>query len=78
MHASGPAKNVLLWHVHGSWTQAFVAGRHRYLIPVAADRGADGIGLAGRKWPNAREIALGELAGQDIDLVVLQLPYARM
>ncbi|ORW91567.1 glycosyl transferase [Mycobacterium sp. IEC1808] len=72
---SGSAKNVLLWHVHGSWTQAFVAGRHRYLIPVADDRGADGIGLAGRKWPNAHEIAIGELAGQHIDLVVLQRPH---
>jgi hypothetical protein len=70
----GRAKRVLVWHVHGSWAQAFVAGRHRYLIPVAADRGADGIGLAGRSWPNAREIALEELAGEDIDLVVLQRP----
>jgi glycosyl transferase family 1 len=71
----GSAKNVLVWHVHGSWTQAFVAGRHRYLIPVAPDRGADGIGLAGRTWPNAREIALDELGHQDIDLVVLQRPH---
>lgn len=54
--------------------QAFVAGGHRYLIPVAADRGADGIGLAGRSWPNAREIALEDLAHEDIDLVVLQRP----
>ncbi|OBG29629.1 glycosyltransferase [Mycobacterium sp. 852002-51057_SCH5723018] len=74
MFNSGPAKNVLLWHIHGSWTQAFVAGRHRYLIPVSPDRGADGIGLAGRSWPNAREIALDELGQQDIDLVVLQRP----
>lgn len=74
MLSSGPAKNVLLWHVHGSWTQAFVAGRHRYLIPVAPDRGHDGIGLAGRSWPGAREIALEELGRQDIDLVVLQRP----
>lgn len=70
----GRAKRILVWHVHGSWTQAFVAGGHRYLIPVAADRGADGIGLAGRSWPNAREIALENLAHEDIDLVVLQRP----
>lgn len=75
MLASGGAKNVLLWHVHGSWTQAFVAGRHRYLIPVAADRGEAGIGLAGRSWPQAREIPLEELADQDIDLVILQRPH---
>ncbi|OBG71916.1 MULTISPECIES: glycosyltransferase [unclassified Mycobacterium] len=75
MLASGGPKNVLLWHVHGSWTQAFVAGRHRYLMPVAADRGEAGIGLAGRSWPHAREIPLEELAGQDIDLVILQRPH---
>jgi hypothetical protein len=74
MLSPGRAKRVLVWHVHGSWTQAFVAGRHRYLIPVAADRGEDGIGLAGRRWPNARETALEDLAGEDIDLVVLQRP----
>ncbi|UGU22409.1 glycosyltransferase [Mycobacterium avium] len=69
------AKNVLVWHVHGSWTQSFVAGRHRYLIPVAPDRGPDGIGLAGRCWPNAREVAFEDLADRDIDLVVLQRPH---
>ncbi|WP_406816688.1 glycosyltransferase [Mycobacterium sp. M23085] len=68
------AKRILVWHVHGSWAQAFVAGRHRYLIPVASDRGTDGIGLAGRSWPNAREITLENLAHEDIDLVVLQRP----
>ncbi|MCV7198673.1 hypothetical protein H7J74_19635 [Mycobacterium angelicum] len=67
-------KNVLVWHVHGSWTQALVAGRHRYLIPVAADHGADGLGLAGRSWPNAREVALEDLRHCDIDVVVLQRP----
>jgi Glycosyl transferases group 1 len=74
MFSAGPAKNVLLWHVHGSWTEAFVAGRHRYLIPVAPDRGADGVGLTGRSWPNAREIPLKELGGHDVDMVVLQRP----
>ena len=29
---------VLLWHVHGSWTTAFVSGRHEYLLPVTPDR----------------------------------------
>lgn len=74
MLGPGRAKRILVWHVHGSWTQAFVAGGHRYLIPVAADRGADGIGLAGRSWPDAGEIALEGLAHEDIDLVVLQRP----
>ncbi|OJZ75334.1 glycosyl transferase [Mycobacterium paraffinicum] len=71
----GRAKNVLVWHVHGSWTQSFVAGRHHYLVPVAADRGEGGIGLAGRSWPNAREVSLEELGREDIDLVVLQRPH---
>ena len=26
--------NILLWHVHGSWTTSFVQGKHRYLVPV--------------------------------------------
>ncbi|VBA59739.1 glycosyltransferase [Mycobacterium attenuatum] len=69
------AKTVLVWHVHGSWTQAFVAGRHRYLIPLAAEGGAQGRGLAGRSWPHAREVALEELGRHDIDVVVLQNPH---
>lgn len=72
---ASPIRNVLLWHVHGAWTQSFVAGRHRYLIPVSAEGGADGRGLAGRRWPNAVEIQLDELGRQDIDLVVLQNPH---
>ncbi len=25
---------ILLWHVHGAWTTAFVHGRHDYVVPV--------------------------------------------
>lgn len=63
---------MLIWHVHGSWTESFVAGRHRYLIPVNSDRDADGRGVAGRTWPQAREIRVEDLADIDVDLVVLQ------
>jgi len=35
---------ILVWHVHGSWTTAFVEGRHDYLIPVTPDRDSDGLG----------------------------------
>jgi hypothetical protein len=43
---------ILLWHVHGSWTTAFVQGRHRYLVPVVPDRGPDGRGRAQTwRWP---------------------------
>ncbi|BBX70263.1 glycosyl transferase [Mycolicibacterium psychrotolerans] len=67
-------RNVLIWHVHGSWTESFVAGRHRYLIPVDEHRDADGRGLAGRQWPQAREVRVEDLPGTDVDLVVLQRP----
>jgi hypothetical protein len=69
------ARSILLWHVHGSWTESFVSGRHRYLIPVTSDHGPDGRGLAGRNWRNAREIPAESLGGQDIDVVVLQRPH---
>ncbi len=65
---------MLIWHVHGAWTESFVAGQHRYLIPVNAARDDDGRGLAGRVWPRAREVPLEDLHDTDIDLVVLQRP----
>jgi glycosyltransferase involved in cell wall biosynthesis len=68
--------NVLLWHVHGSWTTAFVAGGHRVLIPVLPDRGPDGRGRA-RTWewpPNAVEVTPRETAEADVDVVILQRP----
>jgi hypothetical protein len=36
--------NVLVWHVHGSWTTAFVQGPHTYLIPATPERGPWGTG----------------------------------
>lgn len=69
----GP-RTVLAWHVHGSWMSSLVAGGHRYLVPVAADRGPDGRGLAGRDWPSAHEVTLTALRDSDIDVVVLQRP----
>lgn len=68
-------RSVLLWHVHGSWTQAFVQGRHRYLLPVNDTRNTDGLGLAGRQWPSAEEVRLDDLRDRDVDLVVLQRPH---
>jgi glycosyltransferase involved in cell wall biosynthesis len=67
---------VLLWHVHGSWTTAFVHGRHEYLLPVLPDRGPDGLGRARTwDWPDAvRERSPQQLRGQHIDAVVLQRP----
>jgi glycosyltransferase involved in cell wall biosynthesis len=66
--------NVLLWHVHGSWTTAFVAGDHDYLIPVLPDRAPDGLGRARTwNWPaSAREVTPDQLREEDVDVVVLQ------
>ena len=65
---------VLVWHVHGSWTTAFVEGDHEYLIPVVPGRGPDGLGRARTwDWPaSAREVTPEELRDEDVDVVVLQ------
>jgi hypothetical protein len=65
---------VLLWHVHGSWTTAFVEGNHEYLIPVTPGRDPDGLGRARTwDWPaSAREVTPAQLRTEDVDVVVLQ------
>ena len=67
---------VLLWHVHGAWTTAFVHGRHEYLIPTLPDRGPDGRGRARTyAWPErAVELTPEEATTADVDVVVLQRP----
>jgi hypothetical protein len=67
---------VLLWHVHGSWTTAFVQGPHEYLIPVTPERGPDGLGRARTyPWPgSAVEITREQAARAEVDVVVLQRP----
>jgi glycosyltransferase involved in cell wall biosynthesis len=67
---------ILLWHVHGSWTTAFVQGAHEYVVPVLPDRGPDGRGRA-RTWswpPTVVEATPEQLADAGVDLVVLQRP----
>jgi glycosyltransferase involved in cell wall biosynthesis len=66
--------NILLWHVHGSWTTAFVQGGHRYLLPVVPDRGPDGRGRARTwDWPDgAVERTPAQLRDEDVDVVILQ------
>jgi hypothetical protein len=68
---------ILLWHVHGSWTTAFVQGSHDYLLPVVPDRGADGRGRARTwDWPaSVEELPPERLRDADVDLVVLQRPH---
>jgi hypothetical protein len=66
---------ILLWHVHGSWTTAFVQGAHEYLLPVVPDRGPDGLGRARTwDWPaSADELTPEQLRDAPApDVVVLQ------
>jgi hypothetical protein len=67
-------RSLLVWHVHGSWMESFVAGQHRYVIPVNPAKDADGRGLMGRNWPRAQEVSVDQLRDEDIDLVILQRP----
>ena len=68
---------ILLWHVHGAWTTAFVHGRHEYVVPVLPDRGPDGVGIARTyAWPDGvRELPPEALRDERFDLVVLQRPH---
>jgi glycosyltransferase involved in cell wall biosynthesis len=66
--------NILLWHVHGSWTTSFVQGKHRYVIPVNEARDAWGRGRAETfDWPpSVVELPLEEI--RDVDVAVVQRP----
>lgn len=68
---------VLLWHVHGAWTTAFVQGDHEYVVPVVHDRGPDGVGIAQTyDWPDTvTELPLEQIAEEDFDIVVYQRPH---
>lgn len=68
---------VLLWHVHGSWTTAFVEGQHDYVVPVTPDRGPDGVGRARSwTWPaTVRELPPESLETEPFDVVILQRPH---
>jgi glycosyltransferase involved in cell wall biosynthesis len=68
---------ILFWHVHGSWTTAFVQGPHTYIVPVTPDRGPDGLGRARTfDWPESVvELPPEDLRDAGIDLVVLQRPH---
>ncbi|NUW32121.1 glycosyltransferase [Nonomuraea sp. SMC257] len=67
---------ILLWHVHGAWTNAFVRGRHEYVLPLVPDRGPDGRGRADTyDWPaSAREVSWDRLRHEPLDVVVCQRP----
>lgn len=64
---------ILLWHLHGGWTDAFVRGDHGYLFPTDAERSPWGLGRGGRDWPaSAQEVSFDEVRDADVDVVVLQ------
>jgi hypothetical protein len=67
---------ILLWHVHGSWTTAFVQGGHDYLVPVLPDRGPFGLGRARTwDWPaSVVEVSQQRLADEPPDVVIIQRP----
>jgi hypothetical protein len=69
---------ILLWHVHGAWTTAFVHGNHDYVVPVLPDRSPDGVGIARTyHWPQERvtELPPEALRDEQFDVVVLQRPH---
>jgi hypothetical protein len=68
--------NILIWHVHGSWTTAFVSGRHTYYVPMLPGRGPDGRGRARTyDWPaTVIERTPEQLATTEFDIVILQRP----
>jgi hypothetical protein len=68
---------VLLWHVHGAWTTAFVHGHHDYVVPVLPDRGPDGIGIARTyDWPDTvTELPPERLRDEPFDVVIVQRPH---
>jgi hypothetical protein len=66
--------NVFLWHVHGSWTTAFVQGGHRYLLPTVPGRGPLGRGRARTwSWPeSAVEVTPAQARDEAVDVLVVQ------
>ena len=61
---------ILLWHVHGGWTDGFVRGPHDYLLPVTPDGSG---GRSGRPWPDSVvDVPVADLRDTDVDVVVLQ------
>jgi hypothetical protein len=67
---------ILLWHVHGAWTTAFVHGKHEYLVPVNSERDRYGLGRARTyDWPDTVvEVTAQDLRRTEVDVVILQRP----
>lgn len=67
---------ILMWHVHGNWTTAFLNGLHEVVVPVLPDRAEDGRGLpTTHLWPDTvRELPPEALRDEHFDAVILQRP----
>ena len=77
VQAAPSTLRILHWHVHGSWSTAFVQGGHTYLLPVSTDsRGhRHGGRPAAWDWPDgAVEVPIEKLGDAAPDVVVLQRP----
>ena len=74
----GGGMRILLWHVHGAWTTAFVQAATSTSCRSLPDRGPDGVGLARTcDWPRQRSPSCRPSAwrDEDFDVVVLQRPH---
>jgi glycosyltransferase involved in cell wall biosynthesis len=65
---------ILLWPIHGGYTDAFVRGAHEYLLAVTGDAPGEDDGVSGWGWEHAHAVPLRDLHAEDIDIVVLQRP----
>nr|WP_051008171.1 glycosyltransferase [Microbacterium yannicii] len=63
---------VLIWPIHGGYTDAFVRGDHEYLMPVEGSDDPPGPSAWG--WSKAREVPVDRLQDEHIDVVVVQSP----
>ncbi|MFP3467039.1 glycosyltransferase [Leifsonia sp. SIMBA_070] len=64
------ALRLLVWQVHGGWSDAFLRGRHTYLLPL--DEAGEG-GVGARDWPsNVVDVPRDDMASTPFDAVVLQ------
>src|SRR5699024_10512146 len=70
----GDPLTVLCWHVHGGWTDSFVRGPHRYLLPTTGPDDPWARGRCGRRWPRTEEVPVDRLGRTSVDLMVLQRP----
>jgi glycosyltransferase involved in cell wall biosynthesis len=64
------------WHVHGSYMNSFVQGKHQYFLASLPNKGPYGLGRADTwRWPSSvSNISPINAAALDVDIVLLQRP----